>query len=165
MEPKASYSTRMLMRPAESKNRSSFIKAKRAKNRFRRKLKRDRTPAESVLLDFLRKLGARHTFQKIIRGYFVDFYFHKGRLAVELDGDSHIGKEQYDAERTEHIAKEGIEVMRFRNEEVLKDVAAVWGKILARCKERRGNIAESLQPWKNGKCLCPHCGKELPENL
>lgn len=164
MDPRDSYSTRILMHPAESK-RSKFIKAKRAKNRFRRKLKREKTPAERVLLNFIRKIGARHTFQKNIRGYFVDFYFHKGRLAVELDGDSHIGKEDYDAERTDHIAKEGIEVMRFRNEEVLGDVASVWSKIQKRCKDRRAEMQKSLQPWQTGEYRCPHCGKELPENF
>lgn len=152
------------MRPAESKN-TSYIASKRAKNRFRRKLKREKTEAEAFFLNFLRKLGARHTFQKIIRGYIVDFYFHKGRLAVELDGDSHIGKEEYDRERTEHIAKEGIEVMRFRNEEVLSDVNGVWKRILLRCKERRAEKQASLPSWRTGRYRCPHCNKELPDYL
>lgn len=120
----------------ESK-RHSYVANRKYKTRLRRRLKRDKTPAEAVLLAFVRKLGARHTFQKIVRGYIVDFYFHKGKLAVELDGDSHLGKEEYDAARTEHIAKDGIEVIRFRNEEVLSDVTTVWSKIQKRCKERR----------------------------
>jgi very-short-patch-repair endonuclease len=152
------------MHPAESKN-YSFIGRRKYKTRLRRRLKRNKTHAEALLLAFVRKIGARHTFQKIVRGYIVDFYFHKGKLAVELDGDSHIGKEDYDAERTEHIAKEGIEVMRFRNEEVIADVAAVWEKIQKRCKERRAEKVLELQPWEIGKYCCPHCGKELPENL
>lgn len=119
------------MHPAESKKSYSFLSKRRYKNRLRKRLNRDKTPAE----------------------------------AVEIDGDSHLGKEEYDAERTQQIAKDGIEVIRFRNEEVLLDVASVWARIQKRCKERRAEKQASLPSWHTGKYCCPHCGKELPEDM
>jgi very-short-patch-repair endonuclease len=44
--------------------------------------------------------------QKPLLDYIVDFYCHELSLVIEIDGDSHIGNELYDENRTRELAKE-----------------------------------------------------------
>lgn len=60
----------------------------------------------------------------------MDFYCHELRLAIEIDGESHEGQKQYDANRTLELGKLGIEVLRFTNTETLKNLDRVRETIL-----------------------------------
>ena len=55
--------------------------------------------------DFLRDYPLRFLRQKVIDQYIVDFYCHKARLIIELDGSQHFEEEGItkDKIRTEHI--------------------------------------------------------------
>jgi len=57
--------------------------------------------------------------------FIADFYCHESRLVVEIDGKSHDQKKEYDELRTYIINDLGIEVVRFRNEEIEKDMEKV----------------------------------------
>jgi len=61
-----------------------------------------------------------------------DFYCPKLRLVVEIDGDSHYSDEaaQYDAKRTNYFHTQGITVLRFTNEEVMKNIEGVLESIV-----------------------------------
>ena len=61
--------------------------------------------------------GERFLRQFSIGHYIVDFYCHKHKLAIELDGAGHFTEEgrEYDARRTEFLNSEGITVIRFEN--------------------------------------------------
>ena len=61
--------------------------------------------------------GERFLSQFSIGHYIVDFYCHKHKLAIELDGAGHFTEEgrEYDARRTEFLNSEGITVIRFEN--------------------------------------------------
>ena len=61
--------------------------------------------------------GERFLRQFSIGHYIVDFYCHKHKLAIELDGAGHFKEEgnEYDARRTEFLNSEGITVIRFEN--------------------------------------------------
>lgn len=74
-----------------------------------------------------KEIPAKHAMEN----YILDFYCHEHKLAIELDGGIHNIKEnqQYDAIRTDILNRYGINVIRFRNEEVLADVENVLGKI------------------------------------
>ena len=62
--------------------------------------------------------------------YFIaDFYWHKVKLVVEIDGDSHKCQMEYDNGRTAEIEEFGITVIRFTNEEVLNYLEKVVNKI------------------------------------
>jgi len=54
--------------------------------------------------------------------YVVDFYCHKLKLVIEVDGSVHGDKEVGDAdkERQRQLELDGLKVIRFTNEEVLK---------------------------------------------
>ncbi|MDD5185511.1 MAG: DUF559 domain-containing protein [Paludibacter sp.] len=92
---------------------------------FRRKLRKHMTPAEVALWLMIkdRQLdGERFLRQFSIGHYIVDFYCHKHKLSIELDGAGHFTEEgkAYDAKRTEFLNSVGIHVLRFENFEVFQ---------------------------------------------
>ena len=48
---------------------------------------------------------------------------------MELDGGVHDGQQDYDEARTQQLQDYGYRVIRFRNEEVVSDLAAVLERI------------------------------------
>jgi very-short-patch-repair endonuclease len=63
--------------------------------------------------------------------FILDFYCPRKKLCVELDGGIHDDQQERDAERTEALSHLKIRVIRFRNEEVLHDLASVVQRIEA----------------------------------
>jgi very-short-patch-repair endonuclease len=96
-----------------------------------RELRRDMTPVEKILWQELRanKLGVHFRRQQIIAGFIVDFYCHKAALVIELDGEVHDKQQEEDARRDKALSELGLRTIRFRNDEVLKNLPAVMGKI------------------------------------
>ena len=98
-----------------------------------KELRRDMTPAEKILWQELKgnKLGVHFLRQQVIAGFIVDFYCHKADLVIELDGSVHEMEEQKenDAERDKVLDEMGLRVFRFRNEDVIKNLPGVLGKI------------------------------------
>ena len=76
--------------------------------------------------------------QKVIgANYIVDFAANDPKLAIEIDGDTHAGRDDYDAERTRFPESEGYSVVRFTNHEVLTNLDGVLhkiGEVIARLK-------------------------------
>ena len=96
-----------------------------------RELRRDMTPAEKLLWQELRanKLGVHFRRQQIIAGFIVDCYCHNAALVVEVDGDIHDLQQEEDARREKVLKDIGLTIVRFRNEDVIKDLPMVVGKI------------------------------------
>ena len=79
------------------------------------------TPQENRLwYDFLSKYKVRFQRQKAIANYIADFYCHKARLVIELDGSQHytVEGEQNDAFRTDVLEDYGLRVIRFTNHQI-----------------------------------------------
>ena len=92
-----------------------------------KELRRDMTPAEKILWQELRanKLGVHFRRQQVIAGFIVDFYCHKAALVIEVDGDIHDLQQEDDARREKVLREMGLRVVRFGNEEVVRDLAGV----------------------------------------
>lgn len=62
-----------------------------------------------------------------IAPYVLDFYCDEKRLSIELDGGQHNepDKQQTDKERTAFLEGNGIRIIRFWNNEVLRETEAV----------------------------------------
>jgi very-short-patch-repair endonuclease len=92
-----------------------------------RELRREMTPAERLLWHEIRarKLGVRFRRQQVIAGFIVDFYCHKAALVIEIDGDIHDLQQDEDARREIVLRELGLRIIRFRNEEILKNKSAV----------------------------------------
>jgi very-short-patch-repair endonuclease len=83
------------------------------------------TPAEHRLWNRLRanRLGGWHfRRQQIISGFIVDFYCHKARLVIEVDGPIHIQQATEDAPREEVLIEHGLKILRFTNQEVMNNL-------------------------------------------
>lgn len=89
------------------------------------KLRDKMTEPELKLWEFLRTkpMGFKFRRQHPIAGYVLDFYCHKLRLSIEIDGGYHLKKEQKekDEERTKYLEELGISEIRFTNVQVLND--------------------------------------------
>jgi very-short-patch-repair endonuclease len=95
-------------------------------------LRRSMTPAELKLWKRLRsnKIKGVHFRRQHPYGiYILDFFCSKSNLAIEVDGEIHEFKKDYDHERTKYLEETGIKVLRFTNSEVEKDIEAVLIKI------------------------------------
>ena len=99
-----------------------------------RDLRRDATPAEALLWQWLRTrhiTGLKWRRQHPIGRFIVDFYCAEQRLIVELDGSVHDSQIERDAERTEQLEREGYRVVRFPNAAVERDIEQVLVEIRA----------------------------------
>jgi very-short-patch-repair endonuclease len=102
-----------------------------------KELRREMTPAEKILWKELKanKLNGLHfRRQQIIHGYFADFYCHQHELIVELDGGIHELQKEYDAEREAYLLSLGFRIIRFKNEEITKNLRGVLMRIVDECK-------------------------------
>lgn len=92
------------------------------------------TDAEKILWEKLRNNnlgGFKFRRQHPISLYIADFYCHKLKLIIEVDGEYHYTKEQIpkDEERTEILEFNGIRVIRFSNDEILLNIENVLKEI------------------------------------
>ena len=93
-------------------------------------LRRNETKAEKLLWEKLRNNqlgGLKFRRQHPVNIYIADFYCHKFKLIIELDGDYHNQEEQKqkDEVRTEVLRLNGLKIIRFKNEEVEQDINQV----------------------------------------
>ena len=68
--------------------------------------------------------------QHIIDKFIVDFVCLSKNLIIEVDGDIHDLQKEKDEERTDILQTLGYEIIRFRNEEVLKNIDSVIERIV-----------------------------------
>ncbi|MBS1494767.1 MAG: endonuclease domain-containing protein [Bacteroidetes bacterium] len=98
--------------------------------KLRKELRLNQPKAEQVLWQKIkakRFLGIKFRRQHGIGPFIIDFYNTELKLAIEIDGDSHFNEEslQKDNSRTNYLEKEGIEVLRFTNTDVYKNIGWV----------------------------------------
>jgi len=115
--------------------RNMFFGAK--KNIFLKavELRENMTEAEMRLWE---ELSNREIFRVKFRRqhpidiFIVDFYCHKFKLAIEVDGGIHLEKlvREYDDGRTHDLESLGIKVLRFSNQEIIEDIDIVKFRIL-----------------------------------
>ncbi len=93
-----------------------------------RQLRRGATFPERLLWSKLRGSnwpGVRFRRQHVIGKYVTDFCCPKCRLVIELDGHSHLGCAATDREREHVLRRRGYHVLRFTNDDVLRDIRRV----------------------------------------
>ena len=77
-----------------------------------------------------RKTGCKFLRQKPINRFVLDFYCSELNLAIEIDGDSHNKKKNYDKSRDLFLKQMGIKTIRFTNDEVLNNIDKIREKIM-----------------------------------
>lgn len=95
--------------------------------------------AKSVSKQLKTKLSVQH-LAKVSRRmhYIIDFYYPAAKLAIEIDGLSHLGLQAMvkDQIRTNNLEYLGIKLVRFSNTDVWENPAAVESKLLVEVKNR-----------------------------
>ena len=98
-----------------------------------RKLRRNQTDAERTLWFRLRDRrlrGLKFRRQAPIDNYVGDFCCEDAHLIVELDGGQHVERSEEDTERTAALEARGYLVLRFWNNEVLRNIDGVLESIV-----------------------------------
>ena len=91
-------------------------------------LRRNMTRYEKHLwYDYLRHYPTKFYKQRILGNYIADFYCHKARLVIELDGEGHysVSGKRHDKERTAVLEELGLAVLRFSNADVEENFEGV----------------------------------------
>ena len=87
------------------------------------------TDAEKFLWQFLKGgiKGLKFRRQHPLGLYVADFYCHKIKLIIELDGNVHHLEniKEYDKVRQQSLEREGFHVIRFSNYQVMKEIESV----------------------------------------
>ena len=111
-----------------------FLRNDPALKQRRRELRCNQSDAERALWAKVRSkqfFGMKFFRQYSIGPYILDFYCPTAKLAVELDGGQHnqSDKRDYDVARSDYLKAQGIDVVRFWNNEVLLDIQSVLSKL------------------------------------
>jgi very-short-patch-repair endonuclease len=115
-----------------------------AKRQFARQLRREMTEAEDKLWRELRSRQLdriKFRRQVPVGPYIADFACLEAALIVELDGSQH-AESRRDAIRDAELKRRGFRILRFWNDDVLKDIDGVCDTIIAYVRDA------SLQPWR-----------------
>jgi len=98
-----------------------------------RENRKNMTEAEQKIWDFVLKqkrlLGFKFTRQKMLDYFIVDFYCSKLQLIIEIDGDYHNERKEYDFERENRLKKLWLNIIRFTNKEILDNIDLVKNKL------------------------------------
>ena len=91
---------------------------------FARYLRKNSTLAEILLWNKIkgRALGVEFKRQVPIDEFIVDFFCHELMLIIEVDGQSHDFKYEYDQQRQKKLENLGFTIIRFGDPQVTKDM-------------------------------------------
>ncbi len=102
--------------------------------------RKDPTPAESAIWNKVlrtRQLsGYKFLRQKPIGEYIIDFYCSELKLVIEVDGDSHAVTLEYDLERTRCLNALGLQLVRYANHEIMRNIDGVYDDLIRRIGNR-----------------------------
>ncbi|OPZ31870.1 MAG: hypothetical protein BWZ00_00354 [Bacteroidetes bacterium ADurb.BinA174] len=108
---------------------------------FAKNLRNNQTEAEQYLWNYLKGnqiLNVRFKRQHPVLYFMADFYCHKAKLVIEIDGGYHRLPKQYEYDmcRDSELNRLGLEVLRFTNKEVFQETDKVIKIIINAVKQR-----------------------------
>jgi very-short-patch-repair endonuclease len=109
---------------------------------FARQLRRNETKPEKIMWKLLRNrrfLGFKFRRQHVIEGFIADFYCHKLKFIVEIDGGIHKKQKRYDEIRDVILMSKGYSIIRFKNEDVVENLSTV-------CRDLESALTLALSP-------------------
>ena len=92
-------------------------------------LRRQQTFAEEILWDYLRTkpLGFKFRRQHPLASYILDFYCHRLKFAIEVDGSIH--QKENDEIRQKQLEEGGLSFIRFTNDQIILRLEGVIQQI------------------------------------
>ncbi len=137
---------------------SAFLPYNKKLTERARENRKNPTKAESKIWNEVLRMRqfADYKFlrQKPIDNYIADFYCSELHLVIEIDGDSHAEAIEYDAERTKVLEALGLTVVRYTNDEVLRNIQGVYDDL-----SRRLENLPPLAPLVRGERKTPSLDK------
>ena len=120
--------------------KSNFYGYNKNLQRFANNLRHNMTKSEACLWKYALRastLGYPFRRQRPVLNYIADFMCKDLKLIIELDGISHFNEEARRKDKIRQTALEhaGFRVIRFRDEEVLKNMTGVIDQILKVIRE------------------------------
>jgi very-short-patch-repair endonuclease len=112
----------MMNNPRGNMKRREIIPYNPKLKELARKLRNNSTFTEIMLWNYLKKKQVRgYDFdrQKPIDNYIVDFYCKDLNLAIEVDGESHYGREEKDKLKDKRLKELGVRVLRFDDRDII----------------------------------------------
>ena len=88
-------------------------------------------------IEKFRKIGFVFRRQHPIEIFIADFYCHKIKLVIEVDGEVHNDEQacEYDDSRSGELERFAVQVIRFSNEEIFNNIDLVLNKITSKINE------------------------------
>ena len=112
-------------------------------------MRKNATPEEEKLwYDFLCRVRPRFHRQQIIGDFIADFYCHKAKLIIEIDGSQHYTTEEeelYDRNRTAYLESYGLMVVRLNNRQIntqFRDVCWYLSNLIQRRIAEQKNMGK-----------------------
>ena len=117
-------------------------------------LRKGATPQENHLwYDFLSKYSVRFQRQKAIDNFVADFYCHKAKLVIEIDGAQHYTEEgrERDEFRTEILTEYDLKIIRFTNRQIDNNFRGVceYIDLIVKSALRQADGASNADKAKN----------------
>jgi very-short-patch-repair endonuclease len=141
-------------------------KSKTHKNKMKRQnvercrnLRKNQTEAERKLWRILRNrqlAGVKFRRQFSVNRYILDFYSPEYRLGIEADGGQHYEDKgrKCDELRTRELSKLGVQILRFSDRDILKNVEGIY-EIIQESIEKKKNSPPHLSPLPRGERKSP----------
>jgi very-short-patch-repair endonuclease len=122
--------------------RSWRIIMKRRNIERSRQLRKNQTDAERKMWSILRNRqlnGVKFRRQFSIGRFIVDFYSPEFKLGIEADGGGHYKDEErvQDERRTSELSELGVEILRFSDLDILKNIEGVYQVILKTIENKK----------------------------
>lgn len=130
-----SYLSNIREQVSVGRSRKYRNKIARAKLLYARKLRREPTDAEKMLLPVLRSLRQEKDisfiYQALVAGWIADFMCRRVKLLIEIDGSVHAEREEQDRVRDQVLLEKfGFHTIRFTNDEVFNHLNDVKTEII-----------------------------------
>jgi len=120
--------------------------------KLQRTLRNSMSDAEQALWHLLRRRqisGLKFRRQHPFDDYILDFVCLEKKLVIEVDGGQHGQQAGYDENRTQKLQAAGFRVLRFWNNEALKEIESVRERIWLAVQELESHPPLSL-PLEGG---------------
>jgi len=132
------------------------MKKKADMTRRSQELRSNATKEEKTLwYQYLRKYPIQFRRQVVFGKYIADFYCAKAQLVIELDGSQHYDTEgiEKDRIRTKYLESIGLQVLRFSNADVNRNLSGVCQVIdrvvKIRCSEKASAESARCKSWRD----------------
>ncbi|MEZ4968356.1 MAG: DUF559 domain-containing protein [Flavobacteriaceae bacterium] len=119
---------------------------------YARELRKNSTLSEILLWNQIKRkaFGVEFHRQVPMLNYIVDFYSHEIKLAIEIDGNSHDNKQNYDNKRQYELEQYGVTFLRISDKDIKQQIFSVLLVLKDKIEELNNKVADRHPPSSIG---------------